>query len=82
MLRRYVREGATGLPDDAAWRAPARLMCDDARARSLQVEELLIALKRVWASLADDERVPRVESIRLLSRLVTICVEEFYSPLG
>jgi hypothetical protein len=56
-------------------------MCEDARARELQIEELLIGLKRVWASVAEAERVPRDQSARLLARLVTLCVEEFYAPL-
>jgi hypothetical protein len=78
-LRRYVIDG--GAVSDDSWRVAARLMCDDARARSIQVEELLIALKRTWAVLVDAERIPRAHSSRLLARLVTICVQEFYGPL-
>lgn len=81
VLRLYVRDGASRTPDES-WRPAARLMCEDARARAVQVEELLIALKRAWPAVAEGAGIPRVESSRLLTRFVTICVEEFYSPLG
>ena len=63
------------------WRVAARAMCQDARARGVQVEELIISLKRTWAVVAEGERLPRTESPRLLSRVVTLCVEEYYSSL-
>jgi hypothetical protein len=81
LLRHHARDGAAASPDEA-WRGAARLMCDDARTRAVQVEELLIAIKRTWPAIAESTAVPRVESPRLLARFVTICVEEYYSPLG
>ena len=81
VLRRYARQGGSSL-SDAEWRAPARLMCDDARARGVRVEELLVGLKRVWPTLIEPERIQRLESSHLLSRLVTLCVEEYYGPVG
>ena len=80
VLRRHVRHGTGPTPEDS-WRAAARLMCQDARARALRVEELLIAVKRTWPAIADGERLSRAESPRLLARFVTLCVEEYYSPL-
>jgi len=81
LLRDHVRAAAPQAPEQS-WRAAARLMCDDARRRAVQVEELLIAVKRTWPAVADGEGVPRADSPRLLARFVTICVEEYYSPLG
>lgn len=68
--------------DDDHWRACARAICGDARTRGARIEELIISLKRAWATLPDVERVPRQDRARLLSRLVTLCVEEYYGPLG
>jgi hypothetical protein len=81
VLRRHARDGGVRTLDES-WRPAARLMCEDARARAVYVEELLIALKRAWPAVAEGEGIPRLESSRLLARFVTICVEEFYSPFG
>ena len=82
-LQDVVRDYARGGPSrasDMPWRAPVRLLCDAARARDAQVEELVITLKRAWPAIAGAEQVPRDESSRLLSRVVTMCVEEYYAP--
>ena len=68
--------------DDVHWRACARVMCTDARARGVRVEQLLISLKRIWPHIPGIERMPRDASTRLLTRMVTLCVEEYYAPLG
>jgi hypothetical protein len=81
LLRAHAGDGGARTPDDS-WRIAARLMCEDARRRAVQVEELLIALKRAWPPVADGAGVPRTDSSRLLTRFVTICVEEYYAPLG
>jgi len=81
LLRYHARTGAAAAPDEL-WHVAARLMCEDARTRAIQVETLLIAIKRAWPAVAESAAVPRVESPRLLARFVTICVEEYYSPLG
>jgi hypothetical protein len=81
VVRAHVRDGPLGAPDQI-WRAPARVMCQDARARGLRVEELIISLKRMWPHVADGERLPRDESPRLLARVVTLCVEEYYGSSG
>ena len=78
-VRGFVRDGVVPATD-AAWRAAARSMSNDARARDVQIEELIIALKRTWPGLAEAERVPREQSPGLLARVVTLCVEEFYTP--
>jgi hypothetical protein len=80
LLRYHVRNDGAATPEES-WRIAARLMCEDARTRAVQVEELLIAIKRTWPAVAESAAVPRVESPRLLARFVTICVEEYYSPL-
>jgi hypothetical protein len=77
-MRAYVRGGT----HHDVWRGAVRLMCEDARTRGVQVEELLISLKRTWAISAGVEGIPRQESCELLARVVTLCVAEYYAPLG
>lgn len=83
-LRRAVQSRGDGAArgNDDHWRACARVMCADARDRGVQIEGLLISLKRIWPTIPGIERLPRHESGRLLSRVVTLCVEEYYAPLG
>jgi hypothetical protein len=83
-LRRVVqsRDDLSASENDDHWRACARVMCADARDRSVRIEELLISLKRIWPTIPGIERLRRDESGRLLSRVVTLCVEEYYAPLG
>jgi hypothetical protein len=83
-LRRTIQSSgpdAVGA-DDAHWRSCARLMCADARDRGVQVEQLLVSLKRIWPHIPGVDRMARDESHRLLSRIVSLCVEEYYAPLG
>ena len=83
-LRRVFQSGHSSPADgkDDHWRACARVMCADARDRGVRIEELLISLKRIWPTIPGVERLQRDESGRLLSRVVTLCVEEYYAPLG
>jgi hypothetical protein len=78
-VRALVADGDAKADDGL--RSVARLMCDDARARGMQVEDLIVSLKRTWTAIAEAERIPRSESTRLLARAVTLCVEEFYAPM-
>ena len=77
----YLDYGPARTADDC-WRAPARVMGHDARSRGVRIEELLISLKRSWSTVSGVDRLPRDESSRLLARVVTLCVEEYYAPLG
>ena len=83
-LRRVFQSRDSSAADgkDDHWRACARVMCADARDRGVRIEELLISLKRIWPTIPGVERLKRDESGRLLSRVVTLCVEEYYAPLG
>ncbi len=77
-----LRGPGSAADNDDHWRACARVMCADARDRGVRVEELLISLKRIWPTIPGIGRLRRDESGRLLSRVVTLCVEEYYAPLG
>ena len=63
----------------AQWRPALRLVCDDARRSQVSIEQLLVALKQALVPLCDVFGVPHgQEREKFMSRLVTICIEEFY----
>jgi len=65
---------------DGTLRQAIRLLCAEAHGRGLQVEQLLIALKQAWRSIPEAQRIPAGgPREKLLDRLVTMCIEEFYS---
>jgi hypothetical protein len=57
-----------------------RLMCLDVHRDNLRAEQLIIAFKEAWHALPEVQRIPRGgERERLLERIVTLCVQEYYS---
>jgi hypothetical protein len=61
------------------WRHALRLVCEDARQSNVPIEQLLVAVKQALVPLCDVFGVPHgQERAAFLSRLVTICIEEFY----
>jgi hypothetical protein len=65
---------------DGAFRTAVRMMCEDVHRESLPAEQLIIAFKGVWQALPEVQRIPRGgEREHLLERIVTMCVEEYYS---
>lgn len=63
----------------ARWRHALRLLCDEARRCGLGPEHVLVTLKEAVHRACDaaDLRAGR-ERAALTSRLVTLCVEEFF----
>jgi hypothetical protein len=52
----------------------------EARAREIRAEQLLVLLKDVWFSLPQIARAPEGEDQnRLLQRVVTLCIREYYA---
>jgi hypothetical protein len=75
-LRAYLRDAQ----DPSALQASLLMIATEARARAILPEQLLIALKEIWSGLPEvrsmtDSR----EQIRLLQRVVTMCIKEYYS---
>jgi hypothetical protein len=57
-----------------------RTMATEARDRSMLPEQLLIVLKDIWYSLPTVRNMSdTTEQIRLLQRVVTMCIKEYYS---
>ena len=79
-LRNALQQRLSGSTGDAEIRQALRAMSREARAESLHAEQVIVALKRVWESLPEVRRASdRQEQNRLLERVVTLCIEEYYA---
>ena len=82
-LRVALQQRLSGSTGDAEIRQALRVISEEARAESLKVEQEIVALKRVWESLPEVRRASdRQEQARLLERVVTLCIEEYYADEG
>jgi len=80
-LRSALQAQLRGEWPDGALRRAIRAMCDEAHRNGLRAEQLLVILKDAWSSLPEVARLsPGGTRERLLDRIVTMCVEEFYGP--
>jgi len=56
------------------------LMAAEARAKSVPPDQLLVMLKEIWYSLPSVRGMSEpAEQIRLLQRVVTMCIKEYYA---
>jgi hypothetical protein len=75
-LVRYVDTPSHG----AELRAALRAMSAEAREKAIFPEQLLIALKDIWHALPAVRQIEEpADQIRLLQRVVTMCIKEYYS---
>jgi hypothetical protein len=57
-----------------------RRIAAEAREKQVHAEQLLVLLKHVWFGLPQVARLPETEhQTRLLQRVVTLCIREYYS---
>ncbi len=76
-LREAIRRlGAAELNGEL--RAALNQLSDEARAKGVRAEQLIILLKQLWYRLPMPS-VPRDERTRMLERLVTLCINEYYA---
>ena len=76
-VQAQVRRGAVPEPQ---WRDALQAMCAEARAESVVPEQLLVELKQALAILCDTYRVPHgAARTEFTSRVVTLCIEEYYA---
>jgi hypothetical protein len=55
-------------------------MAAEARSKSIPPEQLLVVLKDIWYSLPGVRGMSEpVEQVRLLQRVVTMCIKEYYA---
>ena|SRR5690242_5649749 len=63
-----------------ALRSALHALAQDARAKAVSPEHLLVALKGIWQSLPTVEKArDQAEQTRLLQRVVTICIKEYFA---
>ena len=63
--------------------AVAKVIANDARARGLRAEQMIVAIKRDWPKLLERRRVPGEAELNMLcERLVSFCIHEYYAPQG
>jgi hypothetical protein len=75
-LRAYLRDSS----DPAALQLSLLMMANEARARTILPEQLLIVLKDVWNTLPEVRSMKDTrEQIGMLQRVVTMCIKEYYS---
>ena len=74
-LREYLATGSSSELQHALL-----LMAADAREKSMPPEQVLIALKDIWNALPEVRAMTDAgNQIRLLQRVVTMCIKEYYS---
>lgn len=75
-LRAYLSERS----DPHRLQAALLLMSNEARDRTILPEQLLVVLKDTWGTLPEVRAMTDAgEQIRLLQRIVTMCIKEYYS---
>ena len=56
------------------------VLAREAHERKLYAERMLVALKRVWAEMAEVQAMPsEKERKRLLDRVVRLCIDAYYA---
>lgn len=75
-LRGYLQDSR----NPSALQASLLLLATEARARSILPEQLLVTLKETWSSLPEVRAMKDSgEQVRLLQRVVTMCIREYYN---
>jgi hypothetical protein len=75
-LRVYISKS----PDADALQQALMRMSVQARERAILPEHVLVVLKDMWSTLPEVRAMPETdEQIRMLQRVVTMCIKEYYS---
>jgi hypothetical protein len=80
MIRAEMMEaqGAAQAGDDL--QQALTILCADARDNNVRAEQLVIAIKRGWASLHQERQRPRAAGPdELLNNVITLCIDEYYA---
>ena len=79
-VRAALRTYLSHSPEPAALQHALVRMSAEARGRSILPEQLLVVLKDVWGTLPEVRAMTDTgEQVRLLQRVVTMCIKEYYS---
>lgn len=75
-LRHYLANGS----QSTALQTALIQMSNEARQKGILAEHVLITLKDVWMALPEVRAMSDAsEQIRMLQRVVTMCIKEYYS---
>lgn len=80
MIRTEIRraDGVARAGEDI--RDILRDLCADAREHDVRAEQLVIAIKRGWASLHEERPRPRaIGPDELLNSVISLCIDEYYA---
>jgi hypothetical protein len=79
-VRAALRTYLSRSPEPAALQKALVRMSTEARDRSILPEQLLVVLKDVWGTMPEVRAMTDAgEQVRLLQRVVTMCIKEYYS---
>jgi predicted NACHT family NTPase len=79
-VRAALRAYLVHRTDSVALREALLRVSAEARQRAILPEQLLVVLKDVWSSLPEVRGMTDAgEQVRLLQRVVTMCIKEYYS---
>jgi hypothetical protein len=75
-MRGYLKDAE----DPSSIQESLVLVASAARAHAILPEQLLVTLKEAWSSLPEVRAMhDSGEQVRLLQRVVTMCIKEYYS---
>ena len=78
-IRLALQQYAADPDQSKELRHALRLVSAEARQKAIFPEQLLTTLKDIWYELPNTHVVPGSDHVRLLQRVVTICIKEYYS---
>lgn len=79
-LRAYLSKSSDAGALQGALQGALLRVSTEARQRAMLPEQLLVVLKDVWSTLPEVRAMTDAgEQIRLLQRVVTMCIKEYYS---
>lgn len=82
-LRQALARRLSSREGDGELRGALRDVSREAQRRGLHAEQLVIALKRVWDEIPEVRAAGSREArLRMLERVVTLCIEEYYTEEG
>ena len=82
VLRRAVYTVSNGYAIDGKLRDSMRRVCRLAQNREVTAEGLVVMLKGAWWDMPEAERVLGVRREEVLSRVITLCIDEYYGVNG
>jgi hypothetical protein len=78
-MRDALRAYLANTSNPAALQRALLAMSSEARAKAMLPEHLLVVLKDVWSGMPEVRSMSDTgEQVRLLQRVVTMCIKEYY----